>query len=138
MKQTATVVFVDGAPKAEIVRPEACEICHACKYGRQERVRLDLPPGNYREGQAVELSLPEGRVGAASLLAYGFPLAFLLIGLFAGHALFKTDLSAAIGALVMLAVSLLVIKLIEPRLKQSGAFRPDTCPDTRTSEPPTE
>ncbi len=138
MKQTATVVIIGGVPMAEIVRPEACEACHACKYGRQEVMRVDLPNGDYRAGESVELTLPEGRVGAASLIAYGFPLVFLLIGLFVGHALTGTDFGAAIGALLMLAVSLLAIKLLEPRLRQSGAFRPETCPDARPYEPPTE
>ncbi len=128
MKQTATVTFVDGMPVAEIVRPEACEACHACKYGRQQTMRVHLPPGDYAEGQRVELSLPEGRVGLASLIAYAFPLVMLLTGLFLGHALFQSDWGAALGATFLLGVSLMIIRLLEPRLRKSGAFQPHTCP----------
>lgn len=128
MKQNATVVIVDGKPMAEILRPEACEACHACKYGRQERMRMPLPEGDYREGDQVELSLPEGRVGSASLIAYGFPLIMMLIGLFVGNWLLEAEWAAALCALGMLLAALLAIKLLEPRLRKSGLFEPAACP----------
>ncbi|MDL2206593.1 SoxR reducing system RseC family protein, partial [Eubacteriales bacterium OttesenSCG-928-N13] len=74
MKQLATVVRENGRLMAEVIRPEACEACHACKYGRTERRLMALPSGDFREGDQVELNLPDGKVGIASLLAYGIPL----------------------------------------------------------------
>lgn len=136
MKQQATVVIVDGKPMAEVIRPEACEACHACKYGRQERMLMDLPAGNYRAGEAVELNLPDGRIGVASLLAYGLPLAGLLLGLYLGWLTFGTELSEALGALIMLGVSIIMLKLLEPRLRRSGKFNPSTCPKGAYNEDP--
>lgn len=128
MKQLASVVIENGKPMAEVIRPEACEACHACKYGRTERRLIALPEGDYHEGQQVELELKDGRVGAASLLAYGIPLVLLVIGLLVGAQLFQGELQQALCALGGVAVGLGILRLIEPLLKRSGGFAPQACP----------
>ena len=77
MKREATVVEVDGRLMAEVVRTEACLQCHACQYGQKGRVLVELPEGDYRVGDTVELSLEDARFARASLVAYALPVATL-------------------------------------------------------------
>ena len=81
MKREATVVEVDGRLMAEVVRTEACLQCHACQYGQKGRVLVELPEGDYRVGDTVELSLEDARFARASLVAYALPVATLFLGL---------------------------------------------------------
>lgn len=134
MKQTAKVVNENGRLMAEVLRPEACEACKACKYGRQARHLVKLPPGDYREGDMVELTLEDGNVGRASILAYGLPLLGLLSGLGLGTLIGGSELSQALGALIMLAVSYGALRLLEPRLRKSGAFTPEISPCARAEQ----
>lgn len=127
MRQTARVVLENGKLMAEVMRPEACEACRACRYGQQERRLLPLPAGEYHEGQQVELELPDGRVGTASLLAYGIPLVMLLLGLWLGS-LLGGELYQALGALVMLALGCLILWRLEPRIRKSGMLKIEATP----------
>ena len=128
MKQQATIVFEGGKPMAEVMRPEACQACHACKFGQQQRVLMELPAGNYTQGDPIELNLPDGNVGKASMLAYGIPLVLMLLGIWLGSLIGNTDLYMVAGALIMTALGVLILKLLEPRLRRSGAFKPEACP----------
>lgn len=131
MRQTARVVRENGRLMAEVMRPEACEACRACRYGKQERRLVDLPAGDFLEGDSIELELPDGNVGRASLLAYGIPLVTMLLGLWLGGLFGRGELFQALGALVMLGVGILILKLIEPRLKKSGMLKIDALPCDR-------
>ena len=135
MKQMATIVIVEGKLMAEVLRPDACQACNACKYGREGRMLLEMPDGGsgYKQGDTIELSLPAGRVAAASAVAYGIPLLGMLVGLYLGYAAFRTDIGAALCAGGMLLVSLLCIRFIEPRIQTHSAFRPIGCPDSQPS-----
>ena len=61
-----TSVKLDGRLMAEVVRTEACLQCHACQYGQKGRVLVELPEGDYRVGDTVELSLEDARSARAS------------------------------------------------------------------------
>ena len=124
MKQQATVVLRDGRLMAEIIRPEACAECRACRYGQQARMLVPLEDQDLRPGDTVELELSEERFSGASLPAYAFPLALFLAGLFAASRLTDSEPLMALAALVALGVGLLVMRLLEPRLRRSGAFAP--------------
>ena len=138
MKQIATVVIVNGKPMAEIRRPDACEICNACKYGREERMLVEIPPDGceYQKGDLVELVLPTGRIAAASVVAYGIPLVCMLLGLYLGYGAFNTDLGAALCAGGALVVAMACVKLIEKGLQLNALFRPECCPDSRERQNP--
>ena len=130
MKQTATITFVEGVPMAKIERSEACASCGACKHGQQESLLMSVPDGDYREGDEIELTLPEGRLAFASIFAYGLPLIMLLIGTYIGYAAFKSDLGAAACAGAMLLVSIVGIRLMNGRLQKSAYLKPNCCPRT--------
>ena len=125
MKQQAKVVESQGALMAEIIRPEACAQCRACRYGQQERMLVPLPKGDYRPGDTVELELSEQSFSVASLLAYAVPLAFFLAGLFGASLFTDSELVMAAAALALLGVGLAAMRLlVEPHLKRSGRFEP--------------
>ncbi len=128
MKQQAKVVLDQGKLMAEVVRPEACEACHACRYGRQERMLLELPQGQFHEGDPVDLEMPDGQVGKASLLAYGIPLLCLLLGICVGWLVGKTELFQALGALVFLGLGVLILRLLDPIIRRGSAYKPEACP----------
>lgn len=134
------MVEKDGRLMAQVLRPEACATCRACNFGQKQELLLELPKGRYRLGQEVELTLPDGNVGKASLLAYGLPLAALGLGLYLGGLVGaqagNLELFQAGGALLFLALGLLAIRRLEPRLKRSGRFdvQVDGCPHAQAGE----
>ena len=131
MKREATVVDVNGRLMAEVVRTEACLQCRACQYGQKGRVLVELPEGDFREGDTVELALEEGRFARASLLAYALPVATLLIGLLIAVFAGLSEVWQALCALAGLGAGLAVIKILEPRLRR---LQPDVRPCDKKEE----
>jgi sigma-E factor negative regulatory protein RseC len=80
-------------------------------------------PGDAQVGDIVTVSMPEGQVAKASLLAYAMPLVGLLIGLFAGYAL-GGDIPAIIGAAAGLGISVLILKVLDGRLRRDDRWTP--------------
>ena len=117
MKREAKVVRENGRLMAEVLREEACQSCRACRFGQVERVLVELPQGSeYREGETIELEVPDGTVSRGALLAYALPLAAMLAGLFLG-ARWGAEGVQALGALVGLALGLLAVRLFSRRMK---------------------
>ncbi|NLD60125.1 MAG: SoxR reducing system RseC family protein [Clostridiales bacterium] len=131
MKRQATVVERQGKLMAEVVRTEACHQCRACEFGQTESVFVDLPAGNYRPGEQVELTLEEGRVTLASLIAYGLPVVLLFAGLVIASALGLREVWQAVSAFGGLAIGLIAIKILEPKLRR---FQPQARPCDKKEE----
>jgi sigma-E factor negative regulatory protein RseC len=122
MEQTGEVIKVDnGLLTVQFCRPEACESCRACN-GEKHSATIQIP-GDAQVGDIVTVSMPEGQVAKASLLAYAMPLAGLMIGLFLGFAL-GGDIPAVIGAAIGLGLSLLILKLLDVRLRGNERWMP--------------
>lgn len=122
MEQTGEVIEVkDGLLTVQFCRPEACETCRACT-GEKNRAMIKIP-GDAQVGDMVTVSMPEGQVAKASLLAYFMPLCGLLLGLFIGFML-GGDISAIIGAAAGLLLSFLVLRLLDRRLSQDERWTP--------------
>ena len=136
MKQKATVVLREGRLMAEIIRPEACAECRACRYGQQERMLVSLEDQGLLPGDTVELELSEERFSYASLLAYAFPLAMFLGGLFAASRWTANEPLIALAGMVALGLGLLTIRLLEPRLKRNGFFAPQARKCESGANPP--
>lgn len=130
MKETATISKVDGRLMAEVLRPEACKQCRACEFGREERFFLPIPEDGieYREGDQVTLSLPDGRVGKASLIAYGMPLVLFLLGLWLGDVIFHDEVLQAVAAVISLCAGFLALRLIDKRFRNEKTFTPTVRP----------
>ena len=125
MERTGEVTAVKGEwLEVTFCRPADCEKCNACGIGQKQaslmvRGKADL-------GDQAVVSMPSSTVMQASLLAYVLPLIGLLAGLFAGAALFPQAENAAgfLGALIGLAVPLLIVALTEKRRRQSSRWQP--------------
>lgn len=131
MKREATVVEKDGRLMAEVVRSEACQQCRACQFGQTESVLVELPEGDFHPGDSVELTLEEGRFAQATLLAYALPVVFLFAGLLIAAFCAASEVWQAVCALAGLGVGLIVIKILEPRLR---SMQPEARPCEKKEE----
>ncbi len=122
MEQTGEVIEVSqGLLTIRFCRPEACENCRACS-GEKHQATIQIP-GDAQVGDRVTVSMPEGQVAKASLLAYAMPLCGLLLGLFAGWVL-GGDIPAILGAAAGLALSIFTLRLLDIRLRKDDRWTP--------------
>ena len=122
MEQTGEVIEVKGGLlTVRFCRPEACENCRACT-GEKHQALIRIP-GEAQIGDMVTVSMPEGQVAKASLLAYALPLCGLLIGLSVGFML-GGDIPAVIGAAIGLGASLWTLKRLDGRLRKDERWSP--------------
>ena len=87
--------------------------------------------GKIHPGDRVELTLEEGRFARASLLAYALPVLLLFVGLLAAAFLNFPEIWQAACALAGLGLGLLIIKILEPRLRR---LRPEARPCEKKEE----
>ena len=125
MERTGEVTAVKGEwLEVTFCRPADCEKCNACGMGQKQASMMVR--GQAKGGEQVIVSMPTSTVMQASLLAYVLPLAGLLIGLFAGMALFPPaeNLAGFIGGLIGLAIPLAYVVLTEKKRRQDGRWQP--------------
>jgi len=110
--------FID----VELEPPPRCEGCNgAClwyRVPRHERLTLAADAA-FPVGAAVTVTLPDRYLLLGASLVYGLPLAALLAGGVVGSVLLDSDLGAAAGAGVALALAVLVAPTLRRRLEQS-------------------
>ena len=115
----------------EFERSSMCEKCGACERAKAA-MRMEVERvGNAALGDRVEVALPERTVVRASLLAYGLPLALLLLGLALGARLPRAldlpgnaDLYALALGLLLAGGAFLLLRLTERRRRSSGRYAP--------------
>ena len=122
MKREATVVNVNGKLMAEIVRTEACGQCHACDFGRKQKLLYPLPAGQYREGDVVTLSVSDHALTRATLLAYGLPFLCLFAGLLVGSLAFRAEWAQALTAIAFLAGGCAYLAVTEKKRRKNGKY----------------
>ena len=105
-------------------RPSDCDKCHAC-MGGSKTTTLRLK-GQANVGDKALVSLPDSTITQASLIAYGLPLAGLLIGMFAGDMLIplENSLGALIGAGAGLATALIYLVISERKRRTDPKWSP--------------
>ena len=125
MERIGEVTRVDGKwLEITFCRPSDCDKCHACMGGNQTTtLRLQ---GKGKVGDKALVSMPDSTITQASLIAYGLPLAGLLIGMLAGDALIPAEnsLGALIGAAVGLAIPLIGLIATERSRKNNPKWSP--------------
>ena len=125
MERIGEVTRVDGKwLEITFCRPSDCDKCHACMGGNQTTtLRLQ---GKAKVGDKALVSMPDSTITQASLIAYGLPLAGLLIGMLAGDAFIPAEhsLGAVIGAAVGLVIPLIGLIATERSRKNN----PKWCP----------
>ena len=122
MTREATVVNTAQGLKAEVVRSEACAQCRACSFGQTERVLCELPRGDYKEGDTVLITISDHALTKATLLAYGVPLVFLLLGLLLGRLLFPSEALQALTAGLCTVLGLIWLALGEKKRRRTKTF----------------
>lgn len=125
MRRTGTVVKdAEGVLKVMVERPTECERCGMCQ---DRKLLLDLPGGDWSEGDTVDIDMPADRVLRASALVYVLPLLLLFLGLLLGDAVGGALGMSAEGASILMGLALMAlgfvgVKLISPHLKRKGAL----------------
>ena len=105
-------------------RPSDCGKCNACHNAN--KVMQITVEGKADVGDSAVVEMPTGTVVQASVLAYGLPLAGLLLGLAAGATLFPQNADAAgvlCGALG-LGLTVLIVRLTEARRRRDPRWKP--------------
>lgn len=135
MKEIGKVIKVEEDQATIIIkRGTACGECGNCQVGREKLEMVMSADNNVgaRVGDEVEIDLENMNFMTAMLIAYGFPLAALIAGIFGGYygmlALGLSDgMSQGLGAvigLLALAASYAVIKFKEESIKRMRKFKP--------------
>ena len=115
-------------------RPSDCDKCHACMGGNKTTtLRLE---GTANVGDTALVSIPDSTVTLASMMAYGIPLAGLLVGMFIGDKLIPlgNSLGSLIGAAAGLAISLGYIMISEKKRRRDPRWSPQIKRIIRKSE----
>lgn len=102
-------------------RGSACENCKGCS-GQNTCLSIKLK-GEAQVGDQVLVSMPEGQVAKASLIAYGIPLAGLMAGLLIGNSS-GSEARALVFALVGLLAGGAVIFLLDKKIKKNTKWAP--------------
>ena len=125
MERIGEVTRVDGKwIEVTFCRPSDCDKCHACMGGNKTTtLRLE---GKAKVGDTALVSMPDSTITQASLIAYGIPLAGLLIGMLAGDRLYPAEnsIGAFIGAAIGLGLPLIGLIVTERKRKNN----PKWCP----------
>lgn len=104
-----------GLARVKVQRSGGCGRCHeegGC--GNSAESRCDefvvLDALDARPGDRVRIEIPEGVALRAALLAYGLPLAGVLIGAGLGYVLYGSDLAGVAGAVAGFIAGLAVLR----------------------------
>ncbi|MDO4543538.1 MAG: SoxR reducing system RseC family protein [Clostridia bacterium] len=113
----------EGRARVRFTRTAACKRCGAClSAGDKEMETCADDKVGVKVGDRVVVSLKSSSMLIATTLCYAIPLALLLIGTYIGS-LFSDVWAVCLG-LGSCAVSYIILRLIERRLRNSRRFTP--------------
>lgn len=125
MERLGEVTKVEGKwLEITFCRPSDCDKCHAC-MGGSKTMTLRLQ-GKAKVGDKALVSMPASTVTSASLMAYGMPLAGMLIGMFAGSKLLplENSLGTIIGAAIGLLLPIIALVATEKKRRSNPKWTP--------------
>ena len=125
MERLGEVTKVEGKwLEITFCRPSDCDKCHAC-MGGSKTMTLRLQ-GKAEVGDKALVSLPASTVTTASMMAYGIPLAGLLIGMYAGSKLIPlgNSLGTLIGAGIGLVLPIIGLVVTEKKRRSNPKWSP--------------
>ncbi len=138
-RETGKVIEITnkGTAKVLIQRKKMCsycpskEICKPPEEGKLFSVEVENPIGA-KEGDIVEIGLARGALLVASFWAYFVPALFFLIGVAFGFTflsryitLIPKEFLGLITGIILLAVSFLILRIVNNRLVKNKAFHPE-------------
>jgi len=105
-------------------RPSDCEKCNAC-HGGSKVMKIHLR-GKANLGDGAVVEMPTKTIVQASVLAYGLPLAGLMVGLAAGTLLFpqNTDIAGVLCGAAGLGLMLLIVRITESKRRNDPRWKP--------------
>lgn len=121
------VVAIEGEnARLRFERGKMCSRCGACLAIGAKEMEMSLPNTlDAAVGDNVSVQLQGKQMAGASLIAYGIPLLLLLLGIWLGSS--HSDLAAVLCGLGGCAISFIVLRLIDRRLKRRNALQPKMC-----------
>ncbi len=104
-------------------RSKMCAHCGACLSAGPQQMEMTLPNTlGAKIGDTVSVELGGRQVAGASMIAYLIPLALLLLGVWAGSRF--SEIAAVCCGLGGWALSFVVLRVIDRRLKRRNSFQP--------------
>lgn len=124
MRQPGEITAVkQGMMEITFCRPEACAACNACEGGKREHKIWVRGSGNI--GDIAVVDMPDGMIVKASVMAYGLPLAGLMIGMLIGSAVTQESIWGMLtGAALGLGASLMTLKFTEKNRRGHPEWSP--------------
>ena len=125
MQRTGEVTAVHGQMlEITFCRPADCEKCNACHGG--EKVTKLMIRGKAKVGDIAVVEMPTKTVMQASGLAYGLPLAGLMLGLATGTMLFpqNQDIAGVLCGALGLGAMVLFVHLTESKRRNDPRWKP--------------
>ncbi|MCI5605668.1 MAG: SoxR reducing system RseC family protein [Clostridia bacterium] len=109
-----------SAAEVEITRSSSCgENCASCGLcpGRTAKVYA-INDINAEIGDTVIIDMADGKVLGAAFLVYIVPLIILIIGYFAGYAVFNSEALGIIIGFLFMAVAFIVIIRVDRKIRR--------------------
>ena len=114
MERDGTVVYADGnTVKIKVKRDSACgENCAACGLCANREQTIELAnTQNLKVGDKVRLESSDKSFVYRSAIGYLLLTASLILGAALGHIIWKNELASVLGAVILLCIALLGIKI---------------------------
>lgn len=125
MQRTGEVTAVRGEMlEITFCRPADCEKCNAC-HGGEKVTKLHIR-GKANVGDSAVVEMPTKTVMQASTLAYGLPLAGLMIGMIIGTVLFpnNADVGGVLCGIAGLGLMAAIVRLTEGKRRNDPRWKP--------------
>lgn len=127
MKEVGVVEGIDrDFVRVRIIKKSACgENCASCKGGCVPTERIISAKGIVpcKAGDKVILEMKSERVIAAAFLVYIIPLLSLFLGYFLGDYIFKSEGSAVISGIMLMAASIILLRIFDKKSKDKFMAR---------------
>ncbi len=121
MTQLVSVVSVNGSVVNVGCSSSACSGCHSETFCRRKDSTYEVTNNtgiNVREGDLVEVEIPEGRAVISVLMSLLFPLLMFIPGYFIGKALTRNEVVMAISGLLFIGIGFFISYLFFRRRRE--------------------
>lgn len=133
MREIGLVVDTQGvSANVKIERKTACGNCKGCGLGSSDDKSIIIQALNQagaKKGDYVEVDMEAPNVVKAAFIIYTLPLISLILGIFISNPFlnlfnYQSEIASLIIGIVFMGISLVVIKLNEPKIKKSQKYNP--------------